>query len=317
MNGTFENSPTLGSQGIFVPLPDSSVTFDASNDRVVVADDPLLRPSELTLEAWVYPESGIGTNDAVLDKSTSTLRNDGYGLYHSSGNISFFVNNTSSGLVSTPLAIGQWSHVVATYDGSRLRLFIDGELQSSKVLDESIHHSTAPLRIGQGRSDTTTWTGRLDEVAIYDQALSVEQILVHYQRSPHTYADVELINEATGTSVLQIEDNLLSGGITHWTVPATIPADQQYRIRVTARDGSQPSDLSNEPFQIANDGNAYYVNIPTDSDLLDNEYTTASGNNANTGKSPDAPMATLQASLMPTTSTPVTPFTSTPATTNC
>ena len=111
------------------------------------------------------------------------------------------------------------------------------------------------------------------------------------------HVDVDLIDEATGTAIYAIDDDLLSGGITTWTIPASIPPDQQYRIRVTARDGGQPSDLSNESFLIANENNAYFVNIAGDTDLLDNEYSTAAGSDLNSGKSSDTPMSSLRALL--------------------
>jgi len=65
-------------------------------------------------------------------------------------------------------------------------------------------------------------------------------------------------------------------------------------IRVTADDGSRPSDISDRTFLIANGGASYYVN---DDSLEGDEYATAAGDNANSGKSPDAPMASLAALL--------------------
>jgi parallel beta-helix repeat protein len=69
-------------------------------------------------------------------------------------------------------------------------------------------------------------------------------------------------------------------------------------IRVTGHAGPlTTSDISDEPFLIANGGNRYYINVAGDGDFSDNEYTTAAGDNANSGKTPDAPMASLAALL--------------------
>ncbi len=63
-------------------------------------------------------------------------------------------------------------------------------------------------------------------------------------------------------------------------------------VRVTATTGTLPQDLSDRGFLIANDGNHYYVN---DAFLTGDEHTSAVGDNANSGKAPDAPMASLAA----------------------
>ncbi len=59
--------------------------------------------------------------------------------------------------------------------------------------------------------------------------------------------------------------------------------------------GSPVSSTSASRFSIANGGNSYYVNIASDVNLTDNEFTTASGDNLNTGKSPNSPMRSLAA----------------------
>ena len=94
---------------------------------------------------------------------------------------------------------------------------------------------------------------------------------------------------ATGLAM----DRFGRGNIT-WTAPSQT---DQGLIRVVANDGSMPSDDSDQTFQIANAGTTYYVNLADDTDFSDNEYTSAAGNNANTGKSADAPMASLAALL--------------------
>ena len=78
-----------------------------------------------------------------------------------------------------------------------------------------------------------------------------------------------------------------------WTIDTPTDGNTAL-IRVRAHDGSRPEDVSDEPFLIASAGADYYVNdTSTDSDVL----TTASGDNALSGKSPDRPMASLFALL--------------------
>ncbi|MBK8019199.1 MAG: hypothetical protein IPK20_22685 [Betaproteobacteria bacterium] len=86
-----------------------------------------------------------------------------------------------------------------------------------------------------------------------------------------------------------------------WTVDAATTTSNTARIRAIATVNNsltggilQVSDVSDEGFEIANAGQSYYVN---DGSLAGDEYTTAVGSNANTGKSADAPMASLAALL--------------------
>ncbi|MCP3910708.1 MAG: hypothetical protein GY713_07120, partial [Actinomycetia bacterium] len=67
-------------------------------------------------------------------------------------------------------------------------------------------------------------------------------------------------------------------------------AGNSARFRVVSNDGTQPVDDSDAGFLITNPGQDYYVN---DADLTGDEYTTAVGDNSNSGKSPDAPMASI------------------------
>ncbi len=68
------------------------------------------------------------------------------------------------------------------------------------------------------------------------------------------------------------------------------------RFRITAVSDGVPTNVQSEsaqPFSIANAGTAYYVNVASDGDMANNEYTTASGDNLNDGKSPSTPMRSL------------------------
>lgn len=70
--------------------------------------------------------------------------------------------------------------------------------------------------------------------------------------------------------------------------PATLGSGA--RVRVTVNEGSLPQDVSDAPFSIAPAGNTFYVN---DASLAGDEYATAIGNNANDGRDPSRPMASL------------------------
>ena len=97
------------------------------------------------------------------------------------------------------------------------------------------------------------------------------------------------ISIATGLAM-----DAYGNGSYDWTIPSNLPLGNQYLVRVTANEGTNPVGVSAQPFLITNNGNAYYVNANT---TAGGAFTTAPGNDANSGKSPDQPMASLTALL--------------------
>jgi hypothetical protein len=74
------------------------------------------------------------------------------------------------------LPLNTWTHVAATYDGATLRLYINGAQVSSQPHSGAIVTSTGALRIG-GDSAGEYFQGLLDEIRIYNRALSPSEIL--------------------------------------------------------------------------------------------------------------------------------------------
>ena len=292
--GTYLNGVTLGDPGAPVNGTHTSATFDGSTGQISVSDSPSLDPAQLSVEAWVKPDPSSNGYGFVLSKTTNW--NDGYGLFqYGAGNITFFVNqySSTSTIVQGTITTGQWSYVVGTYGGATLRLYINGVLTSSLAYSAPIVNSAQPLLIGVAPGGYY-WKGSLDEVAVYDKALSPDQIQAHYNALAYATVDIDLMRAGNPTPVLNIASHVSNNGTFQWKIPAMQALGDDYQIRVSADDGSQQQDTSDEPFLIANNGHDYYVN---DSSTAGDVFTTAVGNNLNSGKSPDQPMASVQALL--------------------
>ena len=79
------------------------------------------------------------------------------------------------------LPVNRWKHVAATYDGTWLRVYIDGRAAGAKRVSGRTCASGEPLAVGAKNNPTkglleAFWDGRLDEVRIYDRALSLTEI---------------------------------------------------------------------------------------------------------------------------------------------
>jgi Concanavalin A-like lectin/glucanases superfamily len=169
---------TLGKNG-------SALSFDG-NDLVTVADAPGLDlTTGMTLEAWVLPASGGGWRTVIMKERPGDLA---YALYSSStgSRPSGWLTTPSEHSVSGPGSIttGAWTHLALTYDGAALKLFVNGAQTASQPASGAITTSTQPLRFGGNSIWNNEWlSGRLDDIRIYNRALSAGEIQADMNRA--------------------------------------------------------------------------------------------------------------------------------------
>jgi hypothetical protein len=157
-----------------------ALSFDGVNDLVTVADSNSLDlTSGMTLEAWVSPSVLRGAWRTVLLKEQSGQLV--YALYANtngnrpSGHLFIARDRDTRGTAILPL--NAWTHLAATYDGVRLHLYVNAVLVSSRALAGSILTSTGALRIGGNTVWAEWFSGRIDEVRVYNRALRGGEIL--------------------------------------------------------------------------------------------------------------------------------------------
>jgi len=131
----------------------------------------------MTLEAWVKPVSLSSWRSILLKEKSGNLN---YALYANtdSDRPSVEINNGSSNDTrgAAKISTGVWTHLAGTYDGSTLKLYINGNLVSSKSVSGAATTSSNPLRIGGNTVWGEYFNGLIDEVRIYNKALSQSEI---------------------------------------------------------------------------------------------------------------------------------------------
>jgi hypothetical protein len=145
-----------------------------------VPDAASLDLSKFTISAWVKPTTlQSGWRTAVLKEKPGGLV---YALYAngvSPSAPSVWINpgtEVGTGNGPTALPAGQWSYVTGTYDGSALRLYVDGVLKATQNTTATIPASSGPLRIGGNAVWAEWFNGALDEIRVYNRALTATEI---------------------------------------------------------------------------------------------------------------------------------------------
>lgn len=148
-------------------------------------------PNALTLDAWIYPKGLPGYVYSFFAKwdSVDGVNRRSYSLnMNADGTISLHLNadgshdNFQTVTSSNSVPLNSWSHIAGVYDGSTMRIYINGELRGQKEYSGGIFVANSDVSIGaiatggpQGQS-LSNFFGMIDEPAIYGRALSASEI---------------------------------------------------------------------------------------------------------------------------------------------
>jgi hypothetical protein len=157
-----------------------ALSFNGSSSWVTVADHNLLDLTNgLTLEAWVKPASLTGWTTVLMKERTGGLAYALYGSANTNRPPTGYVNiggadRNATGGAAIPL--NAWSHLTTTYDGASLKLYVNGVLAVTTAVTGSVAASTAVLRIGGNSVWGEYFSGLIDEVRVYNRALSPSEV---------------------------------------------------------------------------------------------------------------------------------------------
>jgi len=192
LEGTLTGNPTWLVPG----KAGSAVQFDGNGDYVAIADNSLLDGMDaLTVSAWVNLDTWPGTATySIVGKDTISNAQSSYRLaVGPSGIVSFAVRTDAydfyaTGTVAespTGISAGAWHHLVGTYDGTTVRLYVDGASvdAGNSAIQGQISQGTSTLRFGNrvvGTSAYAWYDGAIDDVQIYRRALTGDEVNALY-----------------------------------------------------------------------------------------------------------------------------------------
>jgi hypothetical protein len=170
----------------------SAFNLEGGNDHVQVPNDAAKAALRLstgaTFEAWVYPTT-TGSQLTILSKWDTVWGYDQRSyIFAINPNSTICLAVCSDGKAyntpacnsSSTVPTNKWSHLAGTYDGTALRVYLNGTLAGTTPYTSGIYPSTNDFTIGGVAGQASTFVcpfiGRLDEVSVYNRALSQTEI---------------------------------------------------------------------------------------------------------------------------------------------
>ncbi len=158
----------------------SAYDFDGINDYIKVLDSSSLDlTTGITTAAWVKPSDLTSTTYQEILRKTDALTPTGYlfsfqisGAYLTLGLNRNGVYESDTPIDSAALTDGSWHFVAGTYDGTIFKIYLDGVLIGTKMVSTTIGTNAADLYLGSSTPINELFTGALDEIRIYNWALS-------------------------------------------------------------------------------------------------------------------------------------------------
>jgi len=177
--GTLKGDP-VWSDGVV----NGALQLDGSGDHVEVQDSPGLDITDgITMEAWIKPAVTSGRYIIHKGWNQGTTGNGGvysFDIYPGKLRTVLVTGTGDAHMVtgSTPIAQNTWQHLAVTWDGTTIRLYHNGQPDGTGIFTGQIGNTDAEVLIG--RYGEWYFAGDLDEVAIYNAALTSDEIGQHY-----------------------------------------------------------------------------------------------------------------------------------------
>jgi hypothetical protein len=172
----------------------AALSFDGAGDSMQIPYSPSIDVSGkgLTLEAWVNINGSSSVDYVLLSKpwtdGSAGLPGYQYAIeYDANGThtLDFYLSDTTGtkrGPYRMTPATSSWTHVAYTFDGTLVSGYLDGVLKLAAPLDADIQSRPSSLRIGVDGTGNQGFKGRIDDLRIYDRALSQTEIQADLSR---------------------------------------------------------------------------------------------------------------------------------------
>ena len=172
----------------------TDATFGNQNDEIFIPYSPLMNVNNITVSVWLNPRSyfwdgnpGDATSTIInrFQNGYSTPNGQVWGIKFDETSVTgFIVGSEGTGgesvVSNDALLLNQWCHIVMSYDGSQIKLYINGVLVSSQNYSGSMNvNGNSGISIGESNQANGYWNhtnGKIDDVGIWNRALTLSEI---------------------------------------------------------------------------------------------------------------------------------------------
>jgi len=189
------NGTEYGNPGYVAGVNRNAINFDGVNGVKVADSSSLDIEHEISLVAWVKYDDYYNHGKIIIKPYNATVNEDPWELYsldlkwRDPNWVPHFLisDGVPGGLEGAfddtyDISLDQWYHIVGTYDGSLMKLYVNAGLIAVNPVSLTIGTNDEPLFIGGVEGFPFTTTGSIDEVMIFDRALSADEVLALYNK---------------------------------------------------------------------------------------------------------------------------------------
>ncbi|HST55463.1 MAG TPA: heparinase II/III family protein [Solirubrobacteraceae bacterium] len=185
-SGAYVGAHAVVADGPLAGQANPASSFDGRTSAVVlskVPDEPGV--VAYTIELWARPTTVDGSYRFLFSReATAAGKRQGTGIWVSRTGLGFerYSDGVGTSITYAPgLRTGVWSQVVATYDGSIMRLYVNGAQVGSRAASQSLASVPEPSVIGAGSAaHSGFFCGDLAEVGLYARAITRSHVAAHY-----------------------------------------------------------------------------------------------------------------------------------------
>jgi hypothetical protein len=162
----------------------SAMSFDGTDDYVEVQHDSSIAPPLMSAFLWVNSKTWDKTTaTSFLAKRTGGASGYFFFVLTSTKTVHVDVNNVTQSRFNTGYTppLNQWVHLGYTYDGHRIKFYVNGILNNTSTDYNKVYElSESTLQIGREHEERYEFSGLIDDVRIYNYALTDEQVKLLY-----------------------------------------------------------------------------------------------------------------------------------------
>jgi len=235
-SSTYSNDGTLSNQSMWTTYGrvGSALSFDGANYVDCGNDTSLNITGNISFGGWVYYTELVNFAGIIRMGGTYVRRED-------TGKFKFVFSGLSDDAVqsTTQPVIGKWYHIMGTYDGANIRVYVNGEEEACEASSGTLTGlGTSSVQIGKWNS--IYHKGKIDEVKIYNELLSAEEVREIYLEG--CVAGNWSFEEGTGTTAYDSSVYSNDGTLTNqsmWTTSGRVGSALNF-------DGSNYVDCGND-----------------------------------------------------------------------